>query len=599
MTTFTLKKTYASLPRTVRGQPIVINGDPKEKNFLYCNGNNVFIRNINDTSECDVYSEHSKETSVAKYSPSGFYIASGDVTGKVRIWDTVNPEHILKIEHSAMSGVIKDIDWTMDSQKIIVGGEGREFFGRAFTYDSGNTVGEIKGHSKSINSVSIRQGRPMRAVTGSEDFTSIFYEGPPFKFVCSKSEHTNFVNCVRFSPDGSKFISGGADGKLFMYDGKTSDLIGELGAPKAHAGGIYSICFNADGSKLLSVSGDKTAKIWNIEANSVETDFVLGKQVTDMQVGCLWQGDNIITVSLSGNFNYLDPASPASPKKIIKGHNKPIVALTTSPDGSSFYTASSDGLIVSWNAATGESDDIKGKGHTNQVMDLALGGDVLVSVGIDDTVRFTPTGSGEYSGDSVKLESQPRSVDFKENVVVIACLRHVLVFDASGRKLSSLQVEYEGLSVSINPGATQVAVGSKTRIHIYELSNGTLTEIRSEAAQEVAALSYSPDGAYLAVGSKGKVMMFDVQDWQESIGGWGEQHTAKVTSVQWSPDSRRFASGSVDSHIIIWEQGKFVGKKPSVKAHPLSHINRLSWLDNNTIVTAGQDSNLKIWQVSD
>jgi hypothetical protein len=37
---------YASLPRTSRGQPIVLGGDPKGKNFLYANGNSVIIRNI-------------------------------------------------------------------------------------------------------------------------------------------------------------------------------------------------------------------------------------------------------------------------------------------------------------------------------------------------------------------------------------------------------------------------------------------------------------------------------------------------------------------------------------------------------------------------
>lgn len=49
-----------------------------------------------------------------------------DKEGKVRVWDTVNKEHILKIEHCALGGVIKDLDWTMDSQKLCVVGEGRE-----------------------------------------------------------------------------------------------------------------------------------------------------------------------------------------------------------------------------------------------------------------------------------------------------------------------------------------------------------------------------------------------------------------------------------------------------------------------------------------
>lgn len=41
-----LENIYASLPKTTRGQPIVLGGDPKGKNFLYCNGNSVIIRNI-------------------------------------------------------------------------------------------------------------------------------------------------------------------------------------------------------------------------------------------------------------------------------------------------------------------------------------------------------------------------------------------------------------------------------------------------------------------------------------------------------------------------------------------------------------------------
>ncbi|GFR93190.1 actin-interacting protein 1 [Elysia marginata] len=547
MSTFTLKSTYASLPRTTRGQALVINGDPKGENFLYCNSSNVYIRNIENSSVSDVYHEHSKETTVAKYSPSRFYIASADKEGKVRVWDTVNQEHILKKEHHALSGAIKDLDWTMDSQKIIVVGEGRERFARAFTFDSGNSVGDMTGHVKSINAVAIKQSRPMRAATGSEDYTTVFYEGPPFKFKCTKPEHTNFVNCVRYSPDGSIFISGGSDGKLFMYDGSTSDFIAEIGEPKAHGGSIFAICFSQDGKKLLSASGDKTAKIWNIEERVVETEFVLGKQVNDMQLGCLWQGNNMITVSLSGYINYLDPENPNQPKKIIKGHNKPITSVVVTEDGSRMYSAGSDGLIISWDAKTSDCDDFKGKGHTNQVSDMVLDGDYLITVSMDDTIRF-----------------------------------------------NSLQ----SLDYGINPSGTEVAVGSRTRLYIFSLNNGTLSEVKTLPAQEVMDVQYSPDGAYL-VAARNKALMYNLAEWKDEIGNWGEQHTAKITCLKWSPDSRRFVTASLDSYLVLWELGKFVGEKPTVKAHPLSHVNKIGWLDNNTIVTAGQDSNLKIWAVSE
>jgi WD40 repeat protein len=117
---------YGALPRTTRGTFTILGADPKGKNFLYVNGNSVFIRSIENPLECDVYTEHSHPVSVAKYSPSGFYIASADSTGKVRIWDTTNKEHILKNEFQPLSGCIKDLQWSSDNQRLLVGGEGRE-----------------------------------------------------------------------------------------------------------------------------------------------------------------------------------------------------------------------------------------------------------------------------------------------------------------------------------------------------------------------------------------------------------------------------------------------------------------------------------------
>lgn len=50
-----------------------------------------------------------------------------DQSGKVRIWDTVNKEHICKIELQPFAGPIKDLAWSPDNQRMVVVGEGREW----------------------------------------------------------------------------------------------------------------------------------------------------------------------------------------------------------------------------------------------------------------------------------------------------------------------------------------------------------------------------------------------------------------------------------------------------------------------------------------
>ena len=125
---YEIKKVFASLPQVERGVSKIIGGDPKGNNFLYTNGKCVVIRNIDNPAIADIYTEHAHQVVVAKYAPSGFYIASGDVSGKLRIWDTTQKEHLLKYEYQPFAGKIKDLAWTEDSKRIAVVGEGRENF---------------------------------------------------------------------------------------------------------------------------------------------------------------------------------------------------------------------------------------------------------------------------------------------------------------------------------------------------------------------------------------------------------------------------------------------------------------------------------------
>jgi WD40 repeat protein len=99
-----------------------------------------------------------------------------------------------KGDYRIISGRINDIAWDGDSQRIIAVGDGRERFGHCITADSGNSVGEISGHSAIVNAVSIRQQRPIRAATGADDRSVAFLNGVPFKFATRLDKHVRPIS---------------------------------------------------------------------------------------------------------------------------------------------------------------------------------------------------------------------------------------------------------------------------------------------------------------------------------------------------------------------------------------------------------------------
>ncbi|XP_074533439.1 WD repeat-containing protein 1 [Halichoeres trimaculatus] len=603
--TYELRHVFAGLPQMERGVPKVIGGDPKGKNFLYTNGKCVVIRNIDNPAIADIYTEHAQNVVVAKYSPSGFYIASGDITGKLRIWDTTQKEHILKNEFTPFCGKIMDIAWTQDSQRIAIVGEGREKFGAAIFMDTGASVGDISGHSKSINSVDIKQTRPFRLATASDDTTSSYYEGPPFKFKNSKHDHNQFVNCVRFSPDGARYVTAGADSKMCIYDGKTGEHIGTLGGEKAHNGGIYAISWSPDSSQLISASGDKTVKLWDVAANTAVTTFNMGTDVMDQQLGCLWQNDYLLGISLSGYINYLDKNNPDRPIRVIKGHSKSIKCLTVhKSDGRPYiYSGSHDGHINYWDADSGENECFMGKGHSNQVSKMAFNeADELVTCSMDDTLRYSNTNKKEYcAADVVKMDFQPRSVSTAAGGMSLAvCIGQLVLLRDKKRVFTMDNLTYEPEIGVIHPGGTTVAVGGNDeKIYLYSVQGNTLKDEGKtlEIKGTPTEMAFSNDGAYLAVIDTSKVAtVFSVADGY-SVKNTYYGHHAKPVSMAWSPDNEHFATGGMDMNVFIWTVSNSDTRIKLPDCHRLHHVSGLAWVDEHTLVTASHDASIKQWTI--
>jgi WD40 repeat protein len=596
-----LKNIYAGAPATERGRPTHLSVDDKTKSrLIYGVGNNVVLRDLKNPLTTELYTDHAHSVTAARFSPSGYYVCSGDEQGNVRIWATDNKDKTTKLEFRPIAKAVRDVAWTNDNQRVCVVGEGKGTFAHVFLWDSGSPVGEIAGHSANILTCDVKQTRPFRIATGSEDNQVNFYQGPPFKFSHSNKDHQRYVNCVRFNPEGTFFAAASSDKTVSLFDGKTGEKVGTLdNSENGHTGSVYSVAWSPDGKKLLTGAADKTVKMWDLDTKKCIKTFTFPNSVDFMQVGVLWpQPDILLSLGLNGDLNVLDPDNVTTPKKIIQGHNKKIYQLVFDEKSNKFYSAGADGVLIRWDNGVGSSGKPQGKGHSNAISCLALHGNTLVTAAVDQSVRFVDVDSFSYIENEIKLDGLPLDIAASKNsdLLLILTNKSLAVFQGQELKASLPISGYEPTTVALAPSENEVAIGgSDKKVHIYNFDGKSLTPTATLDSHrgKITRVRYSPDGKQLAVGDANReIIVWDVASRKEVHTGL-VFHTSQITDLAWSKSGAYLVSSAVDKNVIVWDLA--AGKRVIAEGAHLQGVNAVVFADDSTVISAGNDYCIKSW----
>ena len=463
-------------------------------------------------------------------------------------------------------------------------------------------MGEISGHSSQINTVSIRQQRPLRAATGSDDTSLVFYHGAPFKFNTSLRKHNRFVYGVSFSPDGSMLASVGADKKICLFDGRTGEDKGEIGVSE-HKGSIFGVSWAKDSKRFVTSSADQTVKIWDVEAGKPVQSWRMGEDglvsIPDHQVGVVWPSGRsdglIISLNLAGDLNYLIEGSQR-PQRVVQGHQKNITALAANQgQEKTLFTGSSEGRVCKWDTSVGIGETVDGDAHTNYVSGLAASQEGRIySVGWDDSLRSIDASATTFTGTASKTDGQPKGVACSNGYTFVATHKG-LESSKDGQRHKEIKTNFTPSAIAASTSLVAVG-GDDNTLHVYSTSLALHKEIPG-LSSVISTVAFSPQGDSLAVGfSSGKIAVYDCNSWDVAISRWSS-HTARVTSIDWTSKGTHAVSGSLDTNIFVWSVANPGSRVNVANAHK-DGVNGVTWIDNGQkVVSVGGDAAVKVWEV--
>ncbi len=115
--------------------------------------------------------------------------------------------------------------------------------------------------------------------------------------------HSDAVNAVAWSPDGTRIASGSDDGTVQVWDAASGKI---LTFYHGHSDMVIAVAWSPDGTRIASASSDKTVQVWDAA-----------------------KGDNVYTYA---------------------GHSDAVNTVAWSPDGTHIASASSDKTVQVWDA---------------------------------------------------------------------------------------------------------------------------------------------------------------------------------------------------------------------------------------------------------
>jgi hypothetical protein len=347
----------------------------------------------------------------------------------------------------------------------------------------------------------------------------------------------------------------GSQHTVKFWDAKTGKPTRAFLGAETH---LTAVAYSPDGRYVVAGGGggDATARVWEIST---------GQQVAHLRskmadVTCLQfrsDGKRIASADSGGVARVWDSATGREIRAFHEGDTAPWLACVAfAPDGKLLAAGDEAGVIRVWGVADSKLARTL-RGHTGRRVEALVfspDGGALFSGSWDHTIRRWDLTTGKEVFVLTGNRTQPRLGGPTGHTNVVS-------------------------SLALSPGGRWLYSGSFDHmICVWDSRTGQLCRVlkaQERSYSSVKTIALSPDGTLLAaaLGDEGKessVHIWDVLTGKKIAALAG--HRGKVTSLAFSPDSRRLASGSTDTTVLIWDVAGLAGDRAAPSEQALARM---------------------------
>lgn len=323
-----------------------------------------------------------------------------------------------------------------------------------------------------------------------------------------------------------------------------------------HPSDVYSCCWSADGSHLVTAGAEGVSIIWTIEngkpvsekkidikfsSDSADRDF------SDVSISC----ENIIALGSFDRCAYLCDMNGNMLHR-LEGHTLPIYGVYWSPNGEKLITISHDKSVIVW-SSKGELIQ-KFEVHTDAILTGAWKNDNVFATGSLDkniVVYDLSLGSTEIlKGHTSKVNKIAWSVN--GNLASGSYDNTIRIWREDGTCSHVLQGHTQLISdLKWKPNSDRILASSSidhTTI-LWDAQTGAKLNSAENHKGEIITIDFSPSGAYLASGGlDALIVVQNVADSQHFVTFRG---TSDINEIEWSPNSENVAVCFADSIVAI------------------------------------------------